>query len=562
MALKWSPLSRWRDLFLHLAVLGFVVILAVVVTFPLIGRLRHHLVKVIGANDPVCFAWNNWWIYHALVNLHGKPYFTDFLLVPFPLDLRLHTLGLFYGVVSVPFVPLLGPVAVVNLQIFVTVMLNGYAVFLLVRKWVGRADVALVCGGALAICPAIAFHLASGRPSCAAIWPLALAQLFLMRLIEEPRWRNCLGFAGFLVVLLAVDQQMPIFGGMFFFLYLAGVAATRPDRLFNRRMFGYGLAVLVLVAYPIRILYVRPFFQTPGYTVPHPSEALVYSFSLGFLLNPRNYWGVFGFLLPLGLVTAVAVVRRERRAVFGIACAILGLSLTLGPVIRGTHIPMPFALLRRLPGLSMFRAPYRFQILAALGMTIALAVGLTHLLSRLLPDRRLARSVLAGLALLVLCDAVVHRSIYGFATHAIQVEPIYQRIAQTPGDFLVLEIPVGVRSGTDVIGRGDDLMLYQTVHGKRLINGYLSRVPLVALDYYRKSPALMFLANERPPPGDVAADLEARMRALHVGFVLVHPEMLDRERFQAIRALLGRRTDLEPVPTGTTTLAFRVAGAI
>lgn len=56
-------------------------------------------------------------------------------------------------------------------------------------------------------------------------------------------------------------------------------------------------------------------------------------------------------------------------------------------------------------------------------------------------------------------DAVARRAVIGFQTHQIVADPIYESVAQIPGDFVLLEVPVGVRCGTDVIGRGDDLML-------------------------------------------------------------------------------------------------------
>lgn len=84
--------------------------------------------------------------------------------------------------------------------------------------------------------------------------------------------------------------------------------------------------------------------------------------------------------------------------------------------------------------------------------------------------------------------------------------------------------PVGVRTGTDRIGPGEALSFHQPIHRKRLINGSTSRLPLAALEYYRASPSIMFLAGEPPPPGDLAADLQRRLRELRVGYVIVHPE--------------------------------------
>jgi len=143
--------------------------------------------------------------------------------------------------------------------------------------------------------------------------------------------------------------------------------------------------------------------------------------------------------------------RRLRRAMFGVVCALFFVVLTLGPVVPGTNIPLPFGILRHF-GLSMFRAPYRIQIPAALAMTLALAAVLGHLLARA-PRARVRMAILGVAGLLILADAVAHRAAYGFETHPVPFEPIYQAIAATPGDFLLLEIPVGVRSGSDAMSR-------------------------------------------------------------------------------------------------------------
>jgi hypothetical protein len=132
---------------------------------------------------------------------------------------------------SLPLVAPLGPIALVNLQILGTPVLNGYAVFLLMRRWAGKGDVAVVCGAGLATTPAIAFHLYAGRPSCGAIWPVALVLLFLMRLVDRPRWRDAFGLTASSLALLAVDQQMALFGGMLSAIYLACVAIARPQAL-------------------------------------------------------------------------------------------------------------------------------------------------------------------------------------------------------------------------------------------------------------------------------------------------------------------------------------------
>lgn len=551
---------KWRAALPHLLALLLGLLLTVIETYPLIGQIRDHLAGPADHHDPMSFVWNNWWIRHAIVDLRQKPYFTDYIATPFRLDLRLHTLGLLYGLVSIPLGSLLRPIALTNAQLLVTGALNSYAAFLLVRHWVCRSDVALILGAAVASVSATTFHLLAGRPSCGAVWTIAVATLCLIRLVEQPSVRRGLEFGTALVVMLVADQQLSIFGGVLMTAYLAGIATTRPNLLRQRTLLVPVVVALMMIAVPIRVLFIRPFFQTPGYTVPGPDEALHYSTPFTHLFIRAGFWRTYGLVLALGLLAAIGGIargRRDRRVLFGLLCTLFGIVMTLGPRVSGTRIPLPFAAVRHLPGFAMFRAPYRFQIIAAFGLALAAAPVLARWLTSI-GERSTRRSVLIAFALLLVGDAVARRWVIGFKTHEIVVDPIYETIRDTPGDFVLLEVPVGVRCGTDVIGRGDDLMLFQTIHGKRMINAYPSRLPLVALDYYRKSPALMFLANEQPPPGDIAADLDDQLRRLGVGVILVHPDRLDSGRYRAIMDLLRGRHDLEPIPAVGPSVGFRV----
>jgi hypothetical protein len=114
-----------------------------------------------------------------------------------------------------------------------------------------------------------------------------------------------------------------------------------------------------------------------------------------------------------------------------------------------------------------------------------------------------------------------------------------------------------VRTGIDRIGSGEELSFYQPVHQKRLINGFAARVPWVALDYYRRSPALMLLAGETPPPGDIEADFRHRLRELRVGYVVVHRDMIPREQLPKIVALIQSSGDLSPLEDSDSIIGYR-----
>ena len=61
--------------------------------------------------------------------------------------------------------------------------------------------------------------------------------------------------------------------------------------------------------------------------------------------------------------------------------------------------------------------------------------------------------------------------------YSAEIPRIYRYIAEVPGDVRVLELPSGIRDGTQSVGNFTArTQFFQTAHEKRLIGGYLSRV--------------------------------------------------------------------------------------
>ncbi|HXX66170.1 MAG TPA: hypothetical protein VEK07_03260 [Polyangiaceae bacterium] len=537
----------------QLAVLTTYWVVGAIYTFPLVARLFS---AFPGGMDTFGFLWNNWWIYHAVVHLHTKPYFTDYVFAPAQLDLRFHTFGLLYGLLSIPFMPLLGSTGVLNSQSLLTTTLNGYAAFRLTDYVAKDAWVAYVCGLAIAGVPAVNFHLDVGRVSCSALWPAIFALYFGLRVLAEPSaWGGLLWGASVAASLLA-DQQIAIFCAGWLLVLGVDSIVRRPRDLLSGR-FLRSAAIAVIVAGPFAyLLCIRPLAHGAGYTVPGAIEAQNYSVPL-WAFAPVWVWRAYGSVLPVGLIAGLAMLRRMSSLWPWVLGSIAFLVLTTGPVLQvGTHgLPMPFAWLRKLPGLSQFRTPYRFQMPAALGLAVTFAIVLSTALGRV--QFRVRRAVLAGCALVVAGDLVARRIVTGFSTQSMAREPLYEQIRSDPTDCLVLEIPLGVRTGTDRIGPGELFSYYQPIHRKRMINAMIARVPVDALRYYRESHSLMFLTGEEPPDGDIATDLRRRLEELDVGYVVVHPAMLEPIRLRQILGLLTAVDGLVPMPSDDGVLAFR-----
>ncbi|HTM33643.1 MAG TPA: hypothetical protein VL263_20160 [Vicinamibacterales bacterium] len=181
------------------------------------------------------------------------------------------------------------------------------------------------------------------------------------------------------------------------------------------------------------------------------------------------------FSLVAVAIIGVAVVWARFRPKRGWWWLTLGfLALSLGPFVivdgLNTAVPGPWALMRYVPLINAVRSPTRFAIVAALGLAMLLAGALAALGERW-PQRRRAIGV-AALLLLVVELVPAPRTLY-----SAEYSPLSQIIAADSRSVRVLNLPFGVRDGTSSAGNFSARYQFeQTLHGKPLIGGYLSRV--------------------------------------------------------------------------------------
>jgi hypothetical protein len=174
-------------------------------------------------------------------------------------------------------------------------------------------------------------------------------------------------------------------------------------------------------------------------------------------------------------------------------------ALAAGPFIYvlgvNTHVPGPWAFLRYVPILGLARTPARFSIVLMLVIAVLFAAALCWLVQRW-PERR--RAVLMTASALLFFELLpAPRPLYSAA-----IPKIYQHVAEAPDDVRVLELPSGVRDGTQSVGDFTArTQFFQTAHGKPLIGGYLSRVSRRRVAEVRQDPmvdTLIWLSEGRP----------------------------------------------------------------
>jgi len=199
--------------------------------------------------------------------------------------------------------------------------------------------------------------------------------------------------------------------------------------------------------------------------------------------------------------------------------------LALGPFVvvaqQLTYVPTPWALLRYLPIIGAARTPTRITILVMLGVSMLLAMAVQHLRSRSRHPRLFA-AALGALLLFELLPAP--RTL-----HSAEVPIVYRVVAADPRPIRVLSLPFGLRDG--ISSRGDysaSSQFYQTFHEKRLVGGYISRLPGGSIEAYRTNSVLRVLLRlSEGTPVDSELYERALSRAnihlhrLQIGYVVV-----------------------------------------
>jgi hypothetical protein len=230
-------------------------------------------------------------------------------------------------------------------------------------------------------------------------------------------------------------------------------------------------------------------------------------------------WVAIGTMVVASLVAGFRV--NCRWTVFTVLFA----GCALGPFVRVaghlSYVPTPWALLRYVPIVGAARMPARMTVLVMLGVSILLVMALQHLRAR---SRRptLLTATIGGLLLFELLPAP--RALY-----SADIPSVYRIVAADPRPVRLLTLPSGLRDGMS--SRGDFLasaQFYQTVHGKRLVGGYLSRLPGRSIDTYDRVDLLrvLFRLSEQRSvePALLEAALEQAddmMARLEIGYVLV-----------------------------------------
>ena len=267
--------------------------------------------------------------------------------------------------------------------------------------------------------------------------------------------------------------------------------------------------------------------------------------------------------LALALL-GVLVAGRRRAAPWVWSALVFGI-LSLGPLLQiggryrfsldrllpeGVTIPLPFALLHFVPFLNANRAPNRFSLLVMLALSALVAFGAYRLLGGRSAAPGSSARALRGpgpspwrtwtLAPLLAAVLIVEHLAVPLPTTDARVPEIYRQIGAEPGRFSVLQLPLGWRNSYETFGSEDTrLQYYQSVSGKPIIGGNISRAPAFEMDYFRRIPLFQALTDlemyqDVPPAVDAAARTQAGALATlyNIHYLVTFPPVPGRYPYQ------------------------------
>jgi hypothetical protein len=484
--------------------------------------------------------WNLWFVEEAVTHGHS-PYWTREVYFPVGTHLAKHTLAAGFLPLTLAVRALSGasplfPVYAYKAAIALSVALALALSYLLFRRLGFSRGASAVPAMGFAFCRYSQLHIPHIHHLAGAAL-LPGAGLAVAALLSRPGRKTALVLA----LLLAWGvylTEFVAFVAMALAVVALGALASRTGRAALESLRGVGranallaLLVLGLAVTPFAAAWVEDRAQPPkerqaevtsanlaGLLIPDSDFTHLYGSRFAswsalvrrgvsgretFLSYPLFLLGILGLLAPTG-----------RFRLTGALLFFVFLVLCLGPELKiledNTEVPLPYALLRRIPPFQMARSPVRFVLVAIFGEALLAASGIQFLEG--IAARR-GSAALAALVAVPLGLWVVLETYHPVPRLAPYEPPTSRLAALRPGG--VLNVPISAWDGY--------ALFLQTVHHHPIATGFVSRGEAEPTDHVKAIDHLL----ETDPPA-----FAERLLAEGIPNVVVAGEALPRVREQ------------------------------
>lgn len=124
-----------------------------------------------------------------------------------------------------------------------------------------------------------------------------------------------------------------------------------------------------------------------------------------------------------------------------------------------------------------------------------------------------------------------------------EIPTFYEQLANDEEDYAILEVPIIWYA---------DVLYYQTLHGKNLVGGYVSRPPNDAIEFLKSTPLVSDLLNFYPSDNDIINQNLAEIAPsiadyYNIRYIILHKDRLTAEQFDFARGVIQKSIKEEPI---------------
>jgi hypothetical protein len=356
---------------------------------------------------------NSWFLAataHAVAHGHDL-FFTSVLNYPVGVNLTYNTQMPLLGLLTAPITLTAGPIASLNLLMWLAFPISASSMFLVLRRWTSWTSAAFAGGLLYGFSPYMVgqstAHLHLMFIPLPPLIMLAVFELFVRRTGNPRRWGVALGLLA--AGQFLISSEVLVTTGLVAVIGLVLLAAARPGQVLLGLRFAFGglfyalVVVVALLAYPTWVFFVGPEHYTPspgtggglllrsdllGPVVPtslerfSPASWAATGDKLTVFRDYSENGSYLGVPLLLFLVYLVAQSWRYRWIRFSFAMAVVTFVLSLGSPLsidgHSTAIPLPDALIEHVPLVNNL-LPSRISMLTSLFVGVIVAVGIDGL---------------------------------------------------------------------------------------------------------------------------------------------------------------------------------------
>lgn len=514
------------------------VLIALIALYHPVFHLPDHVTAVPdgSVSDYYHFHWNYWWMRHALT--HGlNIYETTYVMAPWVNSLALHTLTPFWYPVWALIEPLAGTATAMTAIFVLSLSLAGCAFYALMRTEGTPRGLALAGGAMLELSPLMYIGLYWTNinimgwftvPLLLITWRQVTLTAAARRWGQAVCWALMAGAVVWAMVL--IDLQFPLFA-LFLALPYGLRSLWRARPALRPRLIG--LAVLSLLCAAALLWVASPVPHVVVYDraglAPTPAERAVEIPLECYISHCASGLPVGIALLPLSALALLIGLRRgDRGRYFWLIVALPPLILSAGASLRlgEIEIALPYRLFHDMLG-GMFRYPERFAPLFAMPLLIFAARTFAPVVRH-----PAARWIVPALALwIALADARIFTPVpVGLLPPAYA---FYEALAREPYEYVIVDVPTGGMSGEGIVGdpRWMTTQFYGLTHGKRMVNGHISRINSWHYLYMETSDPMMAWLGQRRDlePETVAAQMAERIPLWPIGYFVLHRNFIRQD---------------------------------